>query len=127
MGFLKFKAPTLSPGDKREPITVASTGTTIPNYGQTIVKSTVALRTYVLQAPVAGVEKTLFCTNATTNLLAKVTFGSAVSVFANVGQGSTLHSVKFNHPNQSISLMGLSSTRWLITGSNNSPTLSTSS
>ncbi|HSC58820.1 MAG TPA: hypothetical protein VLC11_04610 [Gemmatimonadales bacterium] len=127
MGFLKIPQPVLIPGEVTEPVNVASTGTTIPNYGQTIVKSTVALRTYVLQAPTAGVNKVLFCTNATTSLLAKVTFGSAVSVFANVGQGSTLHSVKFNHPNQSISLMGLSSTRWLITGSNNSPTLSTSS
>lgn len=127
MGFLKSKAPSLNPGMRQAPVTVASTGTTIPNYGQTIVKSTVSLRTYLLQNPVAGVEKVLACTQCTTSLLAKVSFGSAVSVFANVGQGSTIHSVKFNHPNQTISLLGLSTTRWLITGTNNSPTLSTSS
>ena len=127
MGFLKSKPPILNPGMKQAPVNIASTGVTIPNYGQTVVKSTVALRTYVLQAPVPGVEKVLVCTLCTTAQIAKVTFGSAVSVFAAVGQGSTLHSVKFNHPNQTVTLMGLSTTRWLVTGSNNSPTFSTSS
>lgn len=127
MSFFKTYNPLIIPGVQGSPLDTATTAVTIANYGQTIVQSTATLKTFKLAAPVKGVEKQIFCTQATTSLLAKVTLTGGASFFAAVGSGSTLKSVKFNHPNQSISLMGISSVRWGITGTNNSPTLSTSS
>lgn len=125
MGYQWFRRPVYRPGDKESPLYTETTGTTIRNYGNSLVKSTVTNRKYTLAQPTAiGIEKTLFCTQCTTALVAQVVFQNA-TVFANVGQGSTIHSVKFNHPNQSLSLYSLSTTRWLITGSNNSPVMST--
>lgn len=124
MGFDKDKRPILRPGDREMPIKTESTGTALQNYGNSLVKSTVSNRKYTMNAPTVGVQKTIWCTQCTTAQIAQVVFTGA-TIFPAVGSGSTIHSVKFNHPNQSISLMGLSSNRWGVLGSNNSPVMST--
>lgn len=124
MGFDKDKRPILRPGDREMPLKTESTAVALLNYGNSIVKSTVANRKYNLNAPTPGVVKTLFCTVCTTGNIAQVVMTNA-TIMANVGQGSTIHSIKFNHPNQSITLQGLSTNRWGVLGSNNSPTMST--
>lgn len=124
MGWDKDKRPLLRPGDREMPIKTESTVTALQNYGNSIVKSTATNRKYNLNAPVAGVVKTIFATQCTTSLIAQVVMTNA-TIYPAVGSGSTIHSVKFNHPNQSITLMGLSTNRWGVLGSNNSPVMST--
>lgn len=104
-----------------EKLVAATTGASaigVPNYGVThIVKSTVA-ETYVLDAPVTGVEKTILVTGVTT---------ASTSVALTV-RGSTGTTVKFGGASQTqftvtatsgaapdiagVTLIGLSSTLW---------------
>lgn len=127
MGYTKDKRPELNYGTRNAPVKTETTTANLLNVGVSIVKSTATLRKFALNAPTLGVIKTIFCTQATTSLLAKVNLTGGASIFPNVGSGSTIKSVKFNHPNQSITLQGLSSVRWGVLGTNNSPVLSTSS
>lgn len=125
MGFLKFKAPVLLVGEKNEPLTVATTASTMVNYGTALLTSTVALKTYTLALPTKGVTKTLICTNATTGLVARVGLGAA-SVYSSAGSGTTKDTLRFTRADQSITLLGLSSSRWAMLGGQGSVTVATS-
>ena len=125
MGFLKFQSPILISGEQLEPITAATTGTTMANYGISTITSTVSLKTFTLATPVKGVKKVIICTNATTGLVARVGLGAA-SVFSSAGTGTTKDTLRFTRADQSITLIGLSSSRWAMLPAPTAATVATS-
>lgn len=125
MGFLKFPSPILFSGEARVPITAATTGTTMANYGISTITSTAALKTYTLALPTKGVVKTIICTNATTGLVARVGLGAA-SVFSSAGSGTTKDTLRFTRADQTITLIGLSSSRWAMLPAPTAVTVATS-
>jgi hypothetical protein len=117
-------ARTLRRGES-EKLAAATTGATvigIPNYGVSNLSKTTVAESYVLDAPVTGVEKTIFVTGVTT-----ATTSVALTV-----RGSTGTSVKFGGATQTqftvtatsaaapdiagVTLVGINSTLWGVAG-----------
>lgn len=87
------------------PVTAASTAASISNYGHTTVASTGTRKTFTLAAPVAGVTKTLVCTQA----------NATGEVVVDAGSGRLIAAkryIQFNAANDAVILRGRSATQW---------------
>ena len=94
-------------GDQTIPVTAASTASSITNFGHTTVASTGTRKTFTLAAPVAGVTKSLVCTQA----------NSTGEVVIDLGSGKTAAGkryLQFDAANEAIILRGRSTTVWDI-------------
>jgi|AACY02.16.fsa_nt_gi hypothetical protein len=99
------------------PVTTASTGENVSNSGLTVLSSA-GTKTYTLDAPEAGVVKSLFAVEATTNVLT-VNSGSTDITFDGTNQNLT-----FDANNEAVHLIGQSATRWLVLSNQGSVGLS---
>lgn len=88
---------------------VASTGSTLPNFGEIIISSTAA-QAYALPAPVIGAELTILKTSSSTAVqtVSSTLGGTAATI------GLTGVTLTFSAADQSIILRGVSSTKWQI-------------
>lgn len=103
--------------DIRVPVTAASTAANISNNGITTLGSTAA-KAYTLSAPVAGAKKTITCTGAGT---AEKTVNAAAGTTFN----GTDDIAKFNAAEETLDLVGLSTSRWAVRGNVGAVALST--
>lgn len=88
-------------------VTAASTAASILNSGHTTVASTGTRKTFTLAAPVAGVVKSMICTQA----------NSTGEVVIDLGSGKTAAGkryLQFDAANEAIILRGRSTTVWDI-------------
>jgi hypothetical protein len=94
-------------------ITVASSAKLgISNYGVTELPSTAAVE-YVLDAPVEGVRKTIYSVTTTSAaVVVRMSTGTSVTVG---NQGHTQITLAGTVA-QSVDLLGVNSTQWIITG-----------
>lgn len=84
----------------------------IPNYGVTALPSTAAVE-YVLDAPAAGVRKTLYSVT-TTSAVVVVRASTSTSVkIGNQGATQITFAATVAH---SVDLLGINSTQWIVTG-----------
>lgn len=103
-------------------VTSSSVAVAIPNYGVTDV-TTWGAGDYVLDAPDEGVRKLLVQTSSTaTSRVIRCSTGTSVKVNNQLGTQITLAATV----DQSVGLIGLNSTRWLVLYTNGSPTIGTS-
>lgn len=84
-----------------------STATAFVNYGITRFGSTAPTKTFTMAAPAAGVEKVLFCTQASATGECWVDCGSGV-------QASGKRYLEFNATSDSVTMIGRSATVWDI-------------
>jgi hypothetical protein len=90
----------------------------IPNYGVTILASTAAGE-WAMQAPVAGVFKTLIVLPATSGTarvvkLSTTSSGDSITVLGNTGDAVT-NEISFNSTGlMSLQMVGISATQWKI-------------
>lgn len=105
------KLVTLSSGLKI-PVAAGTTAATFPNYGVTSFGSTAA-KSYRLAAPVAGQEKWLYCTAATTGAVQKIiaSTSNSINFISTVGSKNIM---QFNKNNQIVHLIGASTVKWLV-------------
>jgi len=109
---------TVRAGEQSLAVSVASgtTGTArVPNYGVTLVSSATDTMV-VMDAPVEGVEKTLFCvTFATTGATVTVNLSTAETVTIGGSTGAT--AIQFSGESSnggSVTLVGRNSTEWFV-------------
>lgn len=107
---------TLRQGESRleqEPLATLSSGTiTIPNHGYSVLDSTTAVE-YVLDAPSAGVRKTLVSVTTTSAaVVVRMSTGTAVKVGNQAATQITMAATVAH----SVDLLGINSTQWVITG-----------
>lgn len=110
-------------------LTSGSTGTAVTNYGITILDVTTAAATtassigttelgcsFVMDAPEPGVGKTVYKASATggSTMPIALEFGSGVTAFSS-SFGSTYTGALLNAVGQQITLMGVTTAKWLIT------------
>lgn len=101
----------------------ASTATNVKHFGLTELTSTAA-KTFTIDAPVPGCDKTIVMTAGTTTINT-VTFGSTVNGIS-VGGASTTRKLQFNAINDSVTLRGLTATKWLVTSNTGSVVIASS-
>jgi hypothetical protein len=99
-----------------------STGTTIANNGFTYVGSSAA-KTYNLAAPAAGVEKQIYCSQggSTTTQTISLSTGGTVTILGS----TTTNNLVFNAALESVTLKGVSVTRWAVVNNTGAVALST--
>lgn len=105
--------PTYRSAPEGVVITPASTGTTLPYGGVSLLATTAGSANYLIEAPVAGVKKWIFSVGNTTASNTVITSTASVSI----GPGATnkLSFAQTNGP--MIALIGLSATRYGILSS----------
>ena len=101
----------------------ASTATNVRHFGITSLTSTAA-KTFTIDAPVPGCKKTITMTAGTTTINT-VTFGSTVNGIS-VGGSSTTRKLQFNAINDSVTLEGITTTKWLVTSNTGSVVIASS-
>ena len=89
-------------------VSTATTSTTIPAYGVTVLKSTLTAKTVTLATPVGGERKVIYATNASATGFMKVHSGSSNRTF----DGSNWILV-FKKANTHVILDALSTLRWI--------------
>lgn len=99
--------------------TGAGTAPSMPNSGVSIVTAT-SNEVYVLQPPVAGVEKTIIFQSLTTTVLPVVRLSTGtgvVSLFGTTGNTiMTAAAIRSTVLATVVTLKGINSTSWVITG-----------
>ena len=100
-------------------VVAGTTSANLPNWGVSTLDMT-AGSTYTMDAPVAGVEKTIAYISTGTDA-AVVSSGSTGITF----NGLTAYQLTLNAQNEGVILRGLSATRWFIVSNMNSVGLST--
>jgi hypothetical protein len=100
----------------------ASTAANLKHFGLTEVTSTAA-KSYIMDPPVPGCEKTISITAGTTTINT-VVFGSTVNGIQ-VGGLSTHRKITFIAQNATVKLRGVTTTKWVIT-SNEGGTIASS-
>lgn len=101
-------------GDAMVATTTSTGGATLSNSGVSVINTSATAATFLLKAPVTGVEKEVYIISSASAL----TFGctSTSQVFMKVGGGSagstTLTLTDANLAGQTLVLRGLSATRW---------------
>lgn len=95
----------------------ASTSVDIPNYGLSAVNAStgVAKNKYTLAAPDIGVEKTIYAVTVNTTDIPVVYSGSTAIVFRDGSTGAEKLYIEFNTKYASVNLVGISTSRWLVT------------
>lgn len=107
-------------GYGNEAVSAASTATTITARGVTTLGATAA-KDYTMAAPIAGVEKRLICTGATT-LAQTVTLAAGTFVST---AGTTANKASFDSLGEALTLVGLSTSQYAVFGNLNSVSLTT--
>ena len=97
-----LEAPTAS-------ISTATTSTTIPAYGLTVVKTTKTVKSVTLDAPAGGERKVIYATNADDTGYFQVHSGTSNITF----DGSNWI-LQFMKDDQSVILDALSTARWVL-------------
>lgn len=110
-----------SGGRNEYPVESGSTGSSFLNFGETHFGSTAA-ETYTMDAPVAGVRKYLFCTNASTNTKQTVDVSTGDTVLINATGANNL---EFEAPDDAAILFGRSSTQWDVLSKTSGVSLTT--
>jgi hypothetical protein len=114
--FLKVTAVAATTGSvtttgasKTDAVLTASTGSTLPGYGEILISSTAA-QAYALPAPVIGAELTILKTSSSTAVqtVSSTLGGTAATI------GLTGVTLTFSAADQSVILRGVSSTKWQI-------------
>jgi len=100
----------------------ASTATNIKHFGVTELTSTAA-KSFTIDAPVPACKKTITMTAGTTTINT-VVFGSTVNGIQ-VGGTSTNRKITFNGVDDSVTLRGITTTKWIVT-SNTGATIASS-
>jgi hypothetical protein len=103
-------------------VETGSTSSNLKNYGLSTISATGA-KTFTLDAPVKGAYKEIVKT-ANSTAIATVAVGSTSSGITVSGSTDVVTKILFNGQNDSVSLRGISDSKWLVI-SNNSVTLST--
>jgi hypothetical protein len=94
---------------KTDAVVTASTGSTLPGYGEIIISSTAA-QAYALPAPVIGAELTILKTSSSTAVqTVSATLGGTAATIGLSGVTLT-----FSAADQSVVLRGVSATKWQI-------------
>lgn len=106
----------------------SSTGTEILNYGITSLAvataaattgssygTTEVAGTFALAAPEPGVEKVIYTATSHSTMLINVQLSTGVTALAS-SLGSSFGGFAFNAPGQFLRLIGLSTSRWLLSG-----------
>lgn len=101
----------------------ASTAVNVKHFGLTELDSTAA-KSFNIDAPVPGCDKTIVMTAGTTTINT-VVFGSTVNGIS-VGGASTTRKLQFNAINDSVTLRGLTATKWLVTSNTGSVVIASS-
>jgi len=101
----------------------ASTAVNVKHFGLTDLNSTAA-KSFIIDAPVPGCEKTITMTAGTTTINT-VVFGSTVNGIS-VGGSGTTRKLQFNAINDSVTLKGISATKWLVTSNTGSVVVASS-
>ena len=94
-------------GNFIRPTETGSTGTAFVNFGITRFGSTLTTKTFTLAAPVAGVEKILYCTQAGATSECWVDCSTGVTAFGK-------RYLEFNLTGDSVTMIGRSATVWDI-------------
>ena len=97
-------------GNVAMPVVADTTATTMANYGVSrIANASSALSTFVLDSPVAGVQKFIFCDG---------TFGSTAIGYIDAGSGVTIDSTErymsIKSASATMHLIGANTTSWEI-------------
>lgn len=104
----------------KDNVTDGSTSTAIEAFGVTTIGSTTAAKGYDLAAPVPGVRKVISATAGSTGTLSTVTCASGTTL------DGTNTIATFNAAGDVLTLFGLTTTRWTVSGNVGSVALSTS-
>lgn len=108
---MAFKVPR-GPFIGAVPVTaVTSTAVTAPSYGVVTLAGSSAAKSWTIMAPVAGRPVSLVVLDAATGAIQKV-LKSGVDFISTDGVKTVL---SFNHDYENVSLVGLNSTRFLVT------------
>lgn len=100
-------------------VLTASTGSTLPGYGEIIISSTAA-QAYALPAPVIGAQLTILKTSSSTAVqTVSATLGGTAATIGLSGVTLT-----FSAADQSVILRGVSATKWQIASNVGSVTVS---
>lgn len=104
-----------------ETVTAGTTAANISNNGLTTFGSeSTAATTYTLDAPVAGIRKSLLCNSTST--LAKTLYSGSTAI--RFGASSTITNLVFDASNEAVILQGVSATQWAVVSNVGSVTLS---
>lgn len=95
-------------GTIESPVATGTTSANLPNHGHSNIGSTSAAATYVLDAPVAGVTKTIFCTAGSTDNVQKVDAGAGVTFESTAAE----RFARFTAGGHALMLVGRSTTKW---------------
>ncbi len=91
-------------------VTTGTTGTTLPSYGMSVLKSTATSKAFTLGTPVAGMRKTLYCESASSTGFISVNMGASGRTF-----DGTNWVLKFMKADTKVILECLNTGRWIET------------
>lgn len=99
--------------------TGAATAPSMPNYGVSVIANTTS-DVFVLQPPVAGVQKTIVFNNLTTTVVPVVRLSTGTGVVSLLGSTGntivTLSAIRSTVFATVVTLTGINTTSWVLTG-----------